>query len=182
MNSSLLMGRQGFIHSQESGFPSHAMLTWEDKCHNPQHRLFLFPVGVVASIMSQCLLGHLQHGHWQSRVRHSCPWCVSTPQEQLEHEQCCNLNEFFDLRMSQAGIWSTSFASNLLLHKQLIETNSPTPLSAPTLLSFLCCPQTLQCDPSSDISEIAYSPHFSFCPCFTRLPLWRMGLQENQHN
>lgn len=94
------------------------------------------------------LLEHLQPGPWQSREGHSSPWwCVSPPQQQLDndfyvynpmiinfYDFCYNPNNFFDLSMSQAGIWSTGFASNLLLHKNLTEAH---PLSAPTLLSLI---------------------------------------------
>lgn len=42
INSLFPTGRQVFSHLQESKVPSHVVLTWEEKCHNSKHHLFLF--------------------------------------------------------------------------------------------------------------------------------------------
>jgi len=53
INSLLPTGRQVFSHLQQSRAPSHATVTWEDKCHHSEHPcLRSFPSFLFLNMMS----------------------------------------------------------------------------------------------------------------------------------
>lgn len=55
IKSALPIGRQVFCHLQQSKAPSHTTVTWEDKCHNSEHR----PVSSFLSLVGWSFLGRL---------------------------------------------------------------------------------------------------------------------------